>query len=99
MAAALNVASGRLATCNCLDDPAHDASTVGEVLADLDALLASPGRSSGDCDFVKVIAADRINNGESDCDGGGDSDSDSGDSDSDSGDSDSDSDSGDSDSD
>lgn len=45
--AALNVASGRLATCNCIDDPDHARGTVGEVLADLDALLLNPDRSSG----------------------------------------------------
>ena len=93
MAAALNVASERLAPCNCIDDPNHDGATVGEVLADLDALLSNPDRSFSDCNRVKKIAG-RLNTGDSDCETGSDEDSDS---DSDSGsdsDSDSDSDSG-----
>ena len=89
MAAALNVASGRVAACNCANDPDHAGGTVGEVLADLDARLANPARSSADCGLVQAVA-DRLNRGESDCggdsgdDGDSDSDSDSDDADSDS---------------
>ena len=62
MAASLNVASGRVAVCNCLDDPDLGVATVGEALSLADGLLASPGRSFDDCVLAQAIA-DRINNG------------------------------------
>ncbi len=62
MAAALNLASGRLATCNCIDDPDLGATTAGEAVAFADGLLSSPGRSFDDCVSAQAIA-DRINNG------------------------------------
>ncbi len=64
MAAALNRASGRVASCNCLNDPDLGATTLGEALAFADTLLADPGRTFADCVTAQAIA-DRINNGDS----------------------------------
>lgn len=64
MAAALNVVSGRVATCNCLDDPDLGETTVGEALAFIGALLASPDRTFEDCVLAQAVAV-RINEGTS----------------------------------
>lgn len=57
MALLLNVASGKLAVCNCLE---HEGK-VGDVVADIDSLLSgSPDFAA--CEYAKTLADD-INNG------------------------------------
>ncbi len=63
MALLLNLASGRLAFCNCVDDPDLGAVTVAQAVALLDRLLANPNRTRNDCTRVQAIA-DRMNGGE-----------------------------------
>ena len=60
MALLLNVCSGRVATCNCIDDPDFD--TVGEAADFIDELLSNPNRTFDDCVLAQAIADD-INNG------------------------------------
>jgi hypothetical protein len=65
MALLLNVGSGKLALCNCLED----GRMVGDVIAEIDSLLQqSPDR--GACEYAKSLA-DGINTGEAvvPCDG------------------------------
>jgi hypothetical protein len=58
MALLLNVASGKLAVCNCLDD----GRTVGDVILEVDFLLMeSPNQDA--CEYAKTLA-DGINTGE-----------------------------------
>ncbi|MFQ5906442.1 MAG: FlgD immunoglobulin-like domain containing protein, partial [bacterium] len=53
----LNIASGKLAVCNCLED----GKEVGDVLAEIDSLLSgSPDHAT--CAYAKTLA-DNINNG------------------------------------
>jgi len=57
MALLLNVASGKLAVCNCLDDGRE----VGDMIAEIDSLLsANPDFHT--CEYAKTLADD-INNG------------------------------------
>jgi hypothetical protein len=59
LAVLLNVASGKLSVCNCLED----GRTVGEVIAEVDSLLGgSPDRAL--CEYAKSVC-DYINTGES----------------------------------
>ncbi len=60
MALLLNICSGRVAVCNCIDDPDFD--TVGEAADFIDELLSNPGRTFDDCELAQAIADD-INNG------------------------------------
>ena len=60
MALLLNICSGRVAVCNCLDDP--DLNTVGKAADLIDELLSNPNRTFGDCVQAQAIA-DNINNG------------------------------------
>ena len=62
MALLLNLASGRVATCNCIADPDLGQTTVGEAADFIDVLLSNPGRAFEDCVLAQAIA-DRINNG------------------------------------
>ena len=62
MALLLNICSGRVATCNCVDDPDLGEATVGEVADVIDFLLSNPDRTFEDCVLAQAIA-DRINNG------------------------------------
>lgn len=63
MALLLNLASGRVAVCNCVNDPDLGETTVGDVADFIDGLLSNPGRTFEDCVLAQAIA-DRINNGE-----------------------------------
>ncbi len=63
MALLLNLASGRLAPCNCVEDPDLGSVTVAQAVALLDQLLADPGRDRRSCTRAKDIA-DRLNRGE-----------------------------------
>ena len=60
MALLLNICSGRVAVCNCIDDPDFD--TVGEAADFIDELLSNPDRTFDDCVLAQAIADD-INNG------------------------------------
>ena len=60
MALTLNLCSGRVETCNCIDDPDFD--TVGEAAEFIDGLLSNPARTRGDCVQAQAIA-DGLNNG------------------------------------
>ena len=60
MALLLNICSGRVATCNCIDD--SDFDTVGEAADFIDELLSNPDRTFDDCQLAQAIADD-INNG------------------------------------
>lgn len=62
MALLLNVCSGRVATCNCIDDPYLGESTVGNVVDFIDFLLSNPDRTFDDCVLAQSIAA-AINEG------------------------------------
>ena len=62
MALLLNVCSGRVETCNCVDDPVLGETTVGDVVVVIDALLSNPDRTFEDCVHAQAFA-DRINNG------------------------------------
>ena len=62
MALLLNVCSGRVETCNCIDDPALGQATVGEAIDFIDALLSDPARTHADCVLAQSIA-DFINIG------------------------------------
>jgi hypothetical protein len=58
MALLLNVASGKIAVCNCLDD----GRTVGDVILEVDSImLGSPDLAA--CEYAKTLA-DGINTGE-----------------------------------
>ena len=63
MALLLNIASGRVAVCNCVDDPDLGLTTVGEVAVIIDDLLSNPERTFEECQFAKSVADD-INNGD-----------------------------------
>ena len=63
MALVLNICSGRVATCNCIDDSDLGETTVGEAVETIDALLSDPDRTFEDCELAKSIA-DAINNGD-----------------------------------
>jgi hypothetical protein len=62
MALMLNVCSGRVATCNCVNDPDLGDTTVGDVIDVIDALL-SGDPTFDDCVLAQSVA-DRINNGD-----------------------------------
>lgn len=62
MALLLNIASGRVAACNCIDDPDLGQTTVGDAATFIDNLLSDPGRTFFDCVLAQAIA-DRLNNG------------------------------------
>lgn len=62
MALLLNICSGRVETCNCIDDPDLGATTVGDAVDFIDALLSNPARTFADCVLAQSIADD-INNG------------------------------------
>jgi hypothetical protein len=68
MALSLNRASGRLTGNCCVDIKPFD--TAGEVIAEIEALLGSPGRTRDDCVDAQSLA-DRINTGDGLCDSGG----------------------------
>ncbi len=60
MALLLNICSGRVATCNCINDPDLGQTTVGEAAEFIDALLSNP--TFDNCVLAQAIADD-INNG------------------------------------
>ena len=62
MALLLNLASGRVAVCNCIDDPDLGPTTVGDAASFIDGLLSNAGRTFEDCVLAQAIA-DLINNG------------------------------------
>ncbi len=62
MALLLNVCSGRVAECNCINDPDLGETTVGEAIDFIDMLLSDPGRTFQDCVLAQSIA-DALNNG------------------------------------
>ena len=62
MALLLNVCSGRIEVCNCIDDPDLGAATVGDAVAIIDGLLSNPARTFEDCVLAQAIAA-AINEG------------------------------------
>ncbi len=63
MALLLNLATGRLAVCNCVSDPDVGDTTVASLVALLDGVLADPNRTREECTRAKDIA-DRANRGE-----------------------------------
>ena len=63
MALLLNLASGRVEVCNCVQDPELGNTTVGEVADFIDGVLSDPGPTFQDC-VVSQAIADRINNGD-----------------------------------
>lgn len=64
MAVMLNLCSGRVAECNCLNDSAIGATTVGEAIRFIDAILSKANPSRDELVLAQAIA-DRINNGTS----------------------------------
>ncbi len=60
MALKLNFCSGRIAECNCIEDP--DLETAGNAAGFVDELLSNPERTFEDCVVAKSIADD-LNNG------------------------------------
>ena len=61
MALLLNVCSGRVAVCNCIDDPDMPAAlTVGDAIDLIDDLLSNANRTFDDCVVAQSIA-DAIN--------------------------------------
>jgi hypothetical protein len=62
MALMLNLCSGRVAECNCVDLANLELETVGEVVEFIDGLLSSPDRTFWDCVIAQSIA-DHLNNG------------------------------------
>lgn len=62
MALMLNVASGRIATCNCVLDPDLGLLTMGEAAKLIDFLLSNADRTFEDCVFAQSLAA-AINEG------------------------------------
>ncbi len=60
MALTLNLCSGRMEMCNCIDDPEFE--TVGEAVNFIDGLLSDPDRTVEGCMLAQGIADD-INNG------------------------------------
>lgn len=66
MALLLNACSGRLSEACCIDSPWSDAATVGEAIAEIDALLSNPARTFLDCVRAQGLADD-INTAEGLC--------------------------------
>ena len=59
MALLLNICSGRVAECNCIDDlNLLGATTVGEAVVLIDNLLSNPTRTVADCKLALAIADD-----------------------------------------
>lgn len=58
----LNLASGRLAACQCLDANMLDAPTVGDAVAVMDEILSAPDRTGPECGVVQHVA-DALNSG------------------------------------
>lgn len=62
VALSLNVCSGRVTGCNCVDDPHFGAMTVGDAIDLIDDLLSNPARTTEDCARAQSLA-DNINTG------------------------------------
>ena len=58
----LNLCSGRIAACNCIDDDALGMVTIQDAVDTIDELLSNPARTFDDCVLAQSIA-DGINNG------------------------------------
>lgn len=66
MALLLNIASGRIDEGCCVGSDLCSSDTVGQVVADIDALLSDPNRSRRDCKDAQAMA-DAINSGDGLC--------------------------------
>jgi N-acetylneuraminic acid mutarotase len=62
MTLALNICRARVCTAQRIDSQCGSDDTVGRSLAEIDAILADPGRSRAACDHAKCLA-DEINTG------------------------------------
>ncbi len=61
MALMLNLCSGRVTECNCVNDPDLGATTVGEAIRFIDAILSKSAPTRSELVLAQAIA-DRINN-------------------------------------